>query len=546
MDIPPPWADLPYPVLKKIASLLPISDVVSFAKTCESWKMAAIRSLKSIRIDESSPFGGSWKNFNDCCRPVFNRPSGFFSKHIDSLARDLATITDGIEHLSICTSSYDLPLGAYKALLSSQKEIKTLEVYHNNNHTRNDEDGADWAKEARFVLSEGILRHEPSLETITVCIEMGVNHDEELGDLLSDHISFKYLIDRLGDKPKYFPNLKSVKFLASTLSASFTSSGGTEERQSAELFFERTFRKNKILKLNIDNNLTSEGFVKGYQRVFFSYFFTTLITNYFKAGCFRHLRDTNIEILNSGDRKFGLSMDEADMLIQCCPDITRISSVLLPNFKDETGFLKVIKHYGPQLTHLLCNESENIKQHIAQYCGNLESLGLFYNCDPCLCALKNLKKLEMKGVTATALSRIGNVLGGLTDLEIGSVSDDEVLDVIQRNAKNLQSLKIEIKPETWESFTVMIDKLVQFLKEFHCLKIFHFLASVFCRWSFKNMDGDDWKGDDEITELLVKNQLKLKELHIDLAYNMSTKNKVILIERMPFCNIMFETPFAYG
>ncbi len=97
------WPELPYTVLTQIIGLLEISDVVNFAKVCENWRKVAVLSLKSVKIDESLPFGGSWRSSNHWYlgeyskTPVSKPLISTVIQGVADIATSLAGITDEIE-----------------------------------------------------------------------------------------------------------------------------------------------------------------------------------------------------------------------------------------------------------------------------------------------------------------------------------------------------------------------------------------------------------------------------------------------------------------
>ncbi len=384
--------------------------------------------------------------------------------------------------------------------------------------------------EIQIAAIEGIVRHEASLETIKIGIKKGHCLHEVIGDDYSDYcISFKDLVHRLGDKPKYFPNLKSIQFQSSYLN--------TEEVTFAEIFFERTFHSNKILKIDIQPKLVLKEW--RHNAGISNIPWKRLLTKYFKLGQFSNLREINIDMF-SGYHMNKFDVDDADLLIRHCPKITRISSdgVSVAFAPQEEALVKLLKHYGPQLTHLHCNTNAVIAEVIAQNCPNLERLGIVDDSGSCLEGLEKLKKLQMSYVESATLRRLVKVLGGLTELKIGRALDIEVLSVIRRNGRSLQSLHVGFFSDTWEDFILVFEALLFFLAEFHCLEKLSFtLYGRYCNSSNNNIFLR-WKGSDKITELLLKNQSKLRKLHID-GYWMSLKNKLTLVEALPFCKIVF-------
>ncbi len=507
----PSWAELPYPVLRKILGMLSIVDAINMVNACLSWKRGVIASIKSVRIDESLPCAGSWKAYNKSVRDLHRTIArSLVSDSIDEFARSLAELTGNIEHLYFC--SQRIPASAFRVLLSSQKAIKTLEVKLPQERFYT-EMSPETRRDIRLALTDGIIRHEASLETIKVGVTKGCG----LYPGAVVFPDFKDLVEGIGNKPRYFPNLKSVEFLSPSLCT-------PEKLNYAEIFFQRLFHQNKIRKINISLQFD------------FASEITRLLEKFLKSGSFSNLREINVDIL------LDLNSDiNADLFIKNCPNITHIESYSLESREDD--LVKIIKNYGAQLVHLRCQTNDIIAQHIAQYCCNLKSLGITGQSRSCFAGLVKLEQLEMSCLRPDSLAMLGKVVRRLKKLKIGKVSDPEVMQIIRSNAKNLISLEIEAKPTTWDNYASLIEEFSRFLERKHCLEKLHFVVyHEYCCDSSTVMDKQDVG--DKITELLIEKHSELRKLTLGLGKFMSEANRATLIKCMPFCKIAFNScPF---
>ncbi len=546
------WPELPCRALELIIGMLGIQDIVNLAKACEKWRKVAVQSLKSVVIEGSLPFNGSWKNLNYCNWPKFSESSltdHFISGTIESIgdfATSLAEVTDQIEHLYF--SGNFIPARAYRVLLCSQRAIKTLHVKKKPLPSRFvDRYGEDPIsciptelrhEQLEMVIAEGVLRHEASLEDISISLETDSAFYERDSNRL---IPFIDVVRTLGDKEEYFPNLTSVTLLSTTSGEFYFFNRGpadlnlVEEIRCTELFFERTFKENKLTKLDA----IPQRYSTTNENVFCNPLCTMLFLHYLKSGRFSNLSKIDLDALSICGSAM-TSMELTDILIQNCPNITHIECCYSLG-KDDVSLMKMIKHYGPQLLHL---NSSNIgvetAKYIAQYCCNLESLGVVSKEEfSCLPALKNLKKLELYKSMEEADPNI-DFLGRLTELNADGLTHPGFLNAIRQKARKIEVLKIGISPDSLEDFMSMVDIFLQCLEKLHCLKELYFRVSGF--WmNDEEWEEGNWKRSDgdELINLILKNQSELKRLHIDseMFVNM---NEAILLERMPHCEITLD------
>ena len=178
---------------------------------------------------------------------------------------------------------------------------------------------------------------------------------------------------------------------------------------------------------------------------------------------------------------------------------------------------------------------------MAQYCCNLENLGVVSkDAFSCLPSLINLKKLEVDGSMEKVHPNI-EFLGRLTELKVNDLNNPNFLNAVGQKARNIEVLSIEIEPESWEGAESMVDLFLHSLEELHCLKELYFSGAHWIADEVIDEDDEDWriiKGE-ELTESILKNQSELKRLHIDSEMGIEI-NQVILLERMPHCEITFD------
>ncbi len=522
------WTDLPYLALRMIINMLPIADVVNLAKVCRNWKEIAKVSLKSVQIDESTPYTDSWKNLNKIGLEGVRADQSTIASQVEGFAISLAELTDEIEELSFCGSC--IPARALEVLLSSQKTIKILQVeVKPQGYFHPDPNIA-------AAVAEGLSRHEKSLVKIRI---HGIPFGQPPRDRTNYCISYENLVQMLGNGTKYFPNLKSVEFYSNS-----------KESQTAEIFFKRIFEGNKILNLNIKASLIMKKILdNGHLREmncirspFPGYSFMKHVI----SGRFSNLNWINICYLDTTSR---FSPDDADLVIAHCPNITHIGSG-----HDTSSFIprpsrvwccslaleKLVKHYGSQLIHLHCIMDPKIAENIISHCCNLEHLGIIDDFDSCFSRLERLKELEMGYCTLGMPTELAKC-EGLTKLKIRGVKDCRILHVIGKNAKNMQSLEISIMPYGYEQLYSLLDGLMQFLEVCNCLKEMYFEVEnkSLDKYGMTYTRLINWNGDDEIIKSLLKHQSSLQKLHLGINDLIDDANKAILVERMPFCKITF-------
>ncbi len=510
-------------------------------------------SLKSVRIDETSSCHGSLQKSNYSTWPMLSEsPSNKLTiitdvmNSIADFATSLAGITDGIEHLYFSGSF--IPADAYKVLLTSQKAIRTLHVKKGDLLARLGKMGKQKIsipeelsdEQLNMALAEGIVRHETSLEDISIWIE---------AENFKDPISFHKVVQMLGEKQEYFPNLQSIAVMCAYYfpGCEFPSTSMfhhrnlaevslLEEIKSTELFFERTFSKNKITKLSVLRQTGSDGSRTSRKNIFEDSLFTWLLSKHLERGSISNLKEINGAVLDATKQ---FSMEEMRLFFKRNPDVTHIDFIHSSTSED-AHMLNIIQHYGHQLLQLKGFYTEAKAEHIAKYCSNLQSLGVVYDSAvPCLFKLEKLKKLTMDEVIDT--ERIEGIIAKLTKLSILYIRFPEVLHVIREHARCMKSLSLNCGlGHDRDSFLSLMDGLVQLLGELSGLKKLHFQILVEKRLMDEWEERNNRKGIDKIAELLLKNHTGLKRLHLSFNVSMSQASKAKLVDSMPQCKITFE------
>ena len=80
-------------MVNSVLEYLPVVDILEMAKVFPDWKINALTLLKYVRIDPSTPYGGSWRLYNEG------------AVNDDKIATDiLAFIDDLVEGLKLRTT----------------------------------------------------------------------------------------------------------------------------------------------------------------------------------------------------------------------------------------------------------------------------------------------------------------------------------------------------------------------------------------------------------------------------------------------------------
>ncbi len=532
--------EFPYPVLSRVIEFLPLADIVNVSKVCQDWKFVASKALKIVKIDASTAYGGSWQKYYQVDEEAVR------DNNVENFARDLANCTDEIEHLYF--DGNDIPRAVFEILLSSQKALKTLVVKLARKGTF-DDPRTDIGK----VILQGIVKHENSLEEINLGIE-GV------------FLSFQEMENAFTEKARCFSNLRSIEFLSTTAGSHENGDANDVEAslelRSAELVFQKMFPGSKIEELNFKSKMPLKLYYDG-PETFWNPQYIRLLTNHFKFGAFSNLRKINIDSLNTRGTDGEFSNADADLLIENCPHISHIDSDLfffdINDYRtpvhDEKPYIKIIKHYGPQLVHLHCYTNTNIAQCIVENCPNVETLtivdhfgeGLSNSVLTDFSRLKKIKKLTIffqrfyDNLNAL-MTFLDNCVSRLTKLQIifqeGTKFDEKIFHIIQENKKSLKTLIVDFEMESFEGYKAAMEAFIQMLDSctsFRCLNLI--INSI----DAGKIGKDTWKQYyEKVVQMLVANHADLYQLGLYALLPLPDKEKETLIQSLPYCKMQFD------
>ena len=391
------WSEVPETVLVSIASFLSLRDRISASFVCKDWYNGLEQCYQSITIDPSSPFGGSWIEYNQFKSKQGNDPEKLL-KEMSKLITDLSKCTSTIEEINMDCNF--LQREDIERLFSSQEMIVKLRL-------TNDLTKCNVAPQSMIeTIIEGILMHRKSLLVVDISL-IGycspLPYLRKLYEIEGNNISF--------------PNLTSIKLEPiSVLGNNFS------------LIFEKTFSKNKMKKIGIESK-----------------WLTVSLGSLLGNGNLSEVTELDTEI----------SVDEAKMIMNNCTKITHIGKNFLIKDDDMTKsqLSKVIARYGTQLNSIECNVNRTCFDTIKIYCTNLKELRLhnIHKIDfGCIGDLKQLKKLHISLKTPSRRNEIAFILKecgeNLESLIITGeyFQDRELMTSIELHCKKLKELHMEV------------------------------------------------------------------------------------------------------
>ena len=541
------WHQLPYPVSCRIFGSLPTRDVVNVAKVCVNWKIAAVKFLEAVRIDDSTPYGGSFYEYNTFVKKTSNNEKPVRSLDLQHFVDDLTECTDGIEYLDIDVDH--IPGKCLEKLLASQKAVKRFMLSVRN----------DWSADGDCTkeVMRGIVKHESTLEQLNIGIQRYF-------------IRFQDLANSFKEKTSCFDNLKSIEFLSTTagnygvISQQYHNIPAGEEENANELF-EKMFKKSDIEELNF-NPLLPLVACDGNPEVYWHPTYIKILIQYFHKGAFSNLKKVSIDSLNTGGTNWEFSETEAELLIKYCPKISHIDSnvALLelnpyykPSFNDRP-LIQLISHYGSQLVYLnLPFMSANIAKCVYENCPKVSSITIFdaYKVgltDEALMLLSQLQHLRCLTIIIettsvkgeTMLSFLREVVGKLKKLTIcyreDSIFDTNIMHVISKFGCNLQKLHLQFSFSFIEAnFKKVMESFLTVLEGCQNLKELAFLTDDLSY----NEDPINTEISDaysnSITEALITKHTKLKFAWIFFEDKLRDKHKEELIHQMTWCKFSF-------
>ena len=551
------WHELPYPVSSRIFGFLPTRDVVNVARVCVNWKLAAVTFLEAVKIDESTPYGGSFYEYNAFVRRISNNEKPLKSLDLKHFVDDLAECTDGIKYLDIEVDH--IPDECIAKLLISQKGIKRLMLRVRNKWTRGPP-----VEDCDKEVVKGMIKHESTLEKLSIRIQ-------------GQFIRFRDLANHLKDKKSCFGNLKSIEFLSTSagnygvLSREYNNIPEGEEKNALEVF-EKMFTNSKVEELNFKPLLPLDA-CDGSPEVYWHPTYIKLLIQYFHKGAFSNLKKINIDSLNTGGTNWEFSETEAELLIKYCPLISHVDSNVSryeinqyydPSYNDKP-LIRLINHYGTQLEYLnLSFMTANIAKCVYENCPNVKSITIFdaYKVsltDEALMLLAELQHLrsltliiESTSVKKeTMLKFLAKVILQLKNLIVCyqdyATFDANIIQVISQHGCNLKKLHLEFNFSFTEAeFKSVMDCFLDVLEGCQKLQKLAFTASdtLYRQDLLSNKIRVSKEISDaymkSMTEALITKQKQLKFAWIHVEGNLTDKYKEQLIYEMPQCEFYFE------
>lgn len=536
------WEVLPHPILTKIFEYLPTLDVINVAKVCVNWNGIAILLLEKIEIDDSTAYGGSFREYN---KDLPGRPA-----KLCKFVNDLAECTDKIKYIDINVGI--IPGKCIEKLLYSQKEIKGLVV-------RTRKTLAESPHESCInEIVKGIIKHESTLETVNIGIS-------------EYFVKFEDLANGLKHKESCFDNLKSVEFLSTTAGSygniGLNGKAGPKEKESTKEVFEKMFKKSRIEALNFRPKLPLAP-IHYEPEVYWNPDLIKILMEYFDRGAFSNLRKINIDSLNTGGIHWEFSERELETLKRCCPRISHIDSNLtmlqmneyFNSIYDEKPLMGLLKHYGSQI---VCLKSpfmtSNLAKCIHEHCPHLRTIAIFDAYEvklrdealmllSDLCHLKNVEIIiegtEIK--LETILKFLEKVVCNLKNLTIGNREDDQfdpaILHAVSCHGSNLKKLHIYLGFSYSEAdFKKVMDGVLAVLQGCQKLRELIIIMDIGDPGGEKVSEETYLSYYKAMAETLIMSQRKLKLACIYLEDFFNTdiyKNQ--LIDEMPFCRFEFD------
>lgn len=167
------WLELPRHLLKNIVKYLPLRDKINVSLTCKSWFIAGREYLEKVEINGSSPYGGSWMQYNKQCKldkeydlgRQLDITESNLAKETSKLISNLVGCTDGIKSLSIdCTF---ITTADIRKIIHSQRALEKLTIWNCTVHAVRS------PKVSLFVeIVNGIVRHQQSLKSIDISLRL--------------------------------------------------------------------------------------------------------------------------------------------------------------------------------------------------------------------------------------------------------------------------------------------------------------------------------------------------------------------------------------
>ena len=527
---------LPFTVLRRVFEFLPLTDILTVTKVCKEWKIIAIGLLRKVKINESTPFGGSWCHYNN---QFIKRHKDGTDWRMKKFVHDLCKCTDGIEHLSIEVDTI-IPC-IVEELLLSQKAIKTLVIRVSDKPT------------VPVDISTGIFKHESTLKKLDLRIQ---NYD----------INFQELASNLENMDSCFANLKKVKY--------FVKYGGYQaldevEKKNVSTVFKRIFGNAKIEELGFRPKRARLWSFLMPLNGYFEPIYNGVLRESFRLGAFYYLKKINISVLMTlKDDQTYLNV-YAEFLINHCPMITHIDSgdndfrrFIGRRELKEAPWIQLAMHYGRQLiwfdSFLMSN---NIARCIHETCPNLKAITI---CD--------VESAPLSRDALLLLADLPKLRSVNMEIEHSSLEPHTILDFLEEGLWKLESFTINYNSFQVSSILYLIGRYGQRLKRLYMrfsLRSFRKNGSLNEKHVISTMDGvlsildrcrnlreltlaistssehqfaetvDKYQYAHSVTESLISNQQNLKFFSFGYQAKFEVQYQKRLANNMPHCKFEF-------
>lgn len=428
-------------VLCHLFEYLTLTDLLDCSLVCQRWREVVERLLVNVHIDPSTPYSGSWIEYNKFTHKIYSEH--WCGDPELNITNDTANLIDKIIHGTSKIKSLHVECMFFNSnvlsrLLLSQDGIQELVV--EINHIQS---GYDSTFEEELI--GGIIKHKNTLRRldlkITIAPSICKSSDMAKQLLHSQDLSF--------------PMLKSVKLRI--LDASATVSG-------LILLLRKLVSDTQLEELMV--SLPDMELTEIYQ----------IISHCFKN---HNLEKIQIDCINKFGRVCIYFPNYVDILLQNCRNLTHINLQgiddkrdnrlqIVPGYADyEKPMTSILEHYGDRLQHLQCHFSREISETTIRYCQNLKTLCIsnqegnrMTNED--LLQFAKLEKLEVialtlinkweirvpNSVTEEAVKCFLESCGrDLRALRINYDGNDaaKILSAIGKNCQNLTKLWLKIR-----------------------------------------------------------------------------------------------------
>ena len=491
------WQELPDLLLKNIVKYLPLRDKVNVSLTCKSWFIYGREHFEKVQIDGSSPYGGSWIEYNKLVLEtnLLDKTDSTLAMETSKLISNLVRCTDSIKSLSIdCTfiTTDDL-----SELIHSQRALKELKIWNCP------VPGVRSLEVSLFEeIIKGIVQHQTSLKSIDIALRV-----------TESQAPLPYLLDVFGyggNKHISFPNLRFMHFCPIEVLGN-----------NASLLLEKMYQNSKMEVIGME-------------------------THWLNPSMRFYLREGKLSTAKKLNRNY--SAEETKIMISKCPGISQIgSSFKVPN---EELMKELLQKFGHKIEVLDCFIGTNELGVVFENCPHLKSMKLQLvtemNLDEKRLYYPRLKQLrgitlfdplEEERESSTTIEIIRNCADSIEELSL--MTCKSILDYIQFNVfdlfekladcKKLHSLSLDLAFTSGENvsrFRLVIKN--KYDRPFH--------AQLLESFQFYMGNTDEIKFD-FITTNIIRYGQELARMAFPDFKSFPSKNMTRLVQELPECKL---------